>query len=81
MSHDEWGATWYWRFTPLSARRLFERVFPAEHVEVGVHGNVLAATAFLQGISAVEVEPAELDFLDPRYDLVITVRATKPSAP
>jgi hypothetical protein len=48
---------------------------------VGVHGNVLAATAFLQGISAVEVEPAELDFLDPRYDLVITVRATKPSVP
>lgn len=80
LSRDEWGTSWYWRFTPLSARRLFEGVFPAERVELGVHGNVLAATAFLQGISAAELEPEELGFLDPRYDVVITVRATKPPA-
>jgi glycosyltransferase involved in cell wall biosynthesis len=79
-SRDERGDTWYWRFTPHSARRLFERVFPAERVELGVHGNVLAATAFLQGLSASELEPQELDFLDPRYDVVITVRARKPPA-
>ena len=80
LSRDEWGTSWYWRFTPLSARRLFEGVFPAERIELGVHGNVLAATAFLQGISAAELEPEELGFLDPRYDVVITVRATKPPA-
>jgi glycosyltransferase involved in cell wall biosynthesis len=80
VSGDEWGTSWYWRFTPLSARRLFERVFPTGRVELGVHGNVLAAIAFLQGLSAAELEPEELDFLDPCYDVLITVRATKPPA-
>lgn len=28
ISHDEWGDYWCWGFTTLSARRLFEEVFP-----------------------------------------------------
>ena len=41
------------------------------------HGNVLASTAFLQGLAAEELEPAELDTKDPLYPLLITVRAVK----
>ena len=73
---DRWGD--YWRFTSLSAQRFFEEVFPATHVQVETHGNVLAAIAFLQGISSGELRREELDFRDPDYQVLITARAVKP---
>jgi glycosyltransferase involved in cell wall biosynthesis len=76
---DRWGD--YWRFTSLSARRLFECGFPDGDVRVEAHGNVLAATAFLQGISSAELRPAELDHRDPDYEVLITVRAVKRAGP
>lgn len=72
---DRWGD--YWRFTTLSARRLFEEAFGEGAVEVSSYGNVLAATAFLQGISAEELAREELDHRDPDYQLTIAVRAVK----
>lgn len=72
---DRWGD--YWRFTSLSARRLFECAFPGGTVEVESHGNVLAATAFLQGLSTRDLRPEELDHHDPDYEVLITVRAVK----
>jgi SAM-dependent methyltransferase len=91
MSQDPDGRwAYYWGFTSLSARRLFEEVFapppssgggpgPAERGEVEVEacGNVLAATAFLQGLAAEELTPGELAHRDPAYDLLVTVRATR----
>jgi glycosyltransferase involved in cell wall biosynthesis len=72
---DRWGD--YWRFTSLSARRLFEDVFPRQDVKVEAHGNVLAATAFLYGLSSRELRPEELSHVDPDYEVLITVRAVK----
>jgi glycosyltransferase involved in cell wall biosynthesis len=72
---DRWGD--YWRFTSLSARRLFECGFPEGDVRVEAHGNVLAATAFLQGLSSRDLRPDELDYTDPDYEVLITVRAMK----
>jgi len=72
---DRWGD--YWRFTSLSARRLFECGFPGGDVRVKAHGNVLAATAFLQGLSSRDLRPDELDYTDPDYEVLITVRAMK----
>jgi SAM-dependent methyltransferase len=77
-SCDEWAETWLWSFTTTSARRLFEEVFPASNVTVAVHGNVLAATAFLYGLAAEELRLEELDYRDPQYQLLITLRAVKP---
>jgi len=77
LSEDEWRDSWYWGFTPSSVRRLFASVFPAERLDVDAFGNVLAATAFLQGIAAQELRPAELDYRDPSYPLLISVRAVK----
>jgi SAM-dependent methyltransferase len=74
---DRWGD--YWRFTSLSARRLFECAFPGAELQVEAHGNVLTATAFLQGISSRELRADELDFRDPDYEVLITVRAVKPA--
>lgn len=76
---DRWGD--YWRFTSLSARRVFECGFPQGDVRVEAHGNVLAAIAFLQGLSSRELRPGELDHHDQDYEVLITVRAVKAASP
>jgi SAM-dependent methyltransferase len=80
ISVDEWAATWHWSFTPSSLERLFRGSFAPQAVEIHAYGNVLAAVAFLQGLAAGELHRAELDHRDPRYPLLIAVRARKPGA-
>ncbi len=72
---DRWGDDW--RFTTASVARLAGDVFGPERMAVASHGNVLAAIAFLHGLAAEELTPAELDHLDPDYQLLITARAVK----
>ena len=73
---DRWGD--YWRFTAKSALKLFEDVFGNGNVEIVTFGNVLAATALLQGL-AVEDLPDQslLDDVDPDYPVIIGVKAKK----
>lgn len=75
---SEWHHTWYWSFTSHSARRLFAEAFGEENVEIRSYGNVLAATAFLYGLADRELRQEELDYHDPAYEVVITVRAVRP---
>jgi hypothetical protein len=56
---------------------LFGEFFPAAHLGFKVYGNVLTATAYLQGLSAEELSPDELDYPDPDYEVIIGVRAVK----
>ncbi|MBW4603748.1 MAG: glycosyltransferase [Calothrix sp. FI2-JRJ7] len=74
---DEWKDYWCWSLTTLSARRLFEEIFPKENVQVEAYGNVLAATAFLQGLATEELKKQELDYRDPYYQVLLTVRVVK----
>jgi SAM-dependent methyltransferase len=74
---DRWGD--YWRFTSLSARKLFEGAFTGGGVEVESFGNVLVATAFVQGMALHEVNKDELDHKDPDYEVIVTVKATRRS--
>ncbi len=76
IQDGEWGGVWCWSFTPLSAERLFREAFDGD-VAIGAHGNVFAAVAFLHGIAAEELSPAELDQADPGYPVTITVRAAR----
>jgi SAM-dependent methyltransferase len=73
--YDRWGD--YWRFTDLTAKRLFGDCFGAMQVTVSTHGNVLAACAFLHGLAAEELTPKELNYNDPDFQFLITVRAQK----
>jgi SAM-dependent methyltransferase len=73
---EQWGE--YWRFTALSARRLFTEVFPQNCVAVQSYGNVLAATAFLHGLTVQELRREKLDYHDPAYEVIVGVRAFKP---
>lgn len=72
---DRWGH--YWSFTTRSSRRLFERCFPPDGIAVEAAGNVLAATAFLYGLAAEELTPAELDHVDPDFETLIGIRAQR----
>ena len=75
---DTWGD--FWRFTSMSARRLFEASFPPSGVTVEAHGNVLAATGFLHGLAVEDLDVARLEVHDPDFELVIALRAQKPAA-
>lgn len=77
QSYDsEWGESWYWNFTGISARRIFEEAF-GSGVNVETFGNALAAVSFLEGLAVEELTPEELDYRDPGYDVTIAVRAEK----
>jgi len=73
---ERWGD--YWRFTAMSARRLFEESFPADRVSLQSYGNVLTASAFLYGLSAEELSAEEMDTRDSNFEVAIGVKAVKP---
>jgi len=77
LDRGEWNKTWSWSLTPYSARRLFEELFDEDELEVSCHGNVFAATAFLQGVAVEEVDKKKLDEVDLAYPVTITVRARR----
>ncbi|WP_202326281.1 hypothetical protein [Mesorhizobium sp. 113-3-9] len=68
---------WFWAMTQSAARRLFAEQFEASNVQVFQYGNVLAATAFLQGLAFEELDPAKLDIVDPLYPVITGIRAVK----
>ncbi len=79
VSHTEWSDSWYWSFTTASTRRLFGEAFLPENVTVQARGNVLTTISFLYGFAMEEFKREELDYHDPDYELLITVRAIKPT--
>lgn len=76
---DRWG--YYWSFTTKSMQQLLvDAGFLPENLHIHSHGNVLASIAFLHGLAANEVRHAELEYTDPDFELLITVRAIKARA-
>ncbi len=72
---DRWGE--YWRFTAQSLGRLLGESFGNENVVVEAYGNVLASTAFLQGLCVEDLRRDELDHRDQRYQMLVAGRAVK----
>jgi hypothetical protein len=60
---------------------LFGEIFGAQAIEVTVHGNVYAATCFLQGMALEEVRRDWLDRNDSCYPVIIAVRARRMGRP
>lgn len=71
--------SWFWYMTPRCAESFFGERFAPADVSVEQHGNVLAATALLQGIALEELDRAALDRADPFYPVITGVRAAKPA--
>jgi SAM-dependent methyltransferase len=74
----DWGDDWCWALTTQSARLLLEEYFPKSDVQVEAYGNVLTAAAFLYGAATEDLSTHELDYRDPEYQCLITLRAVKP---
>jgi SAM-dependent methyltransferase len=72
---DQWGQ--FWSFTSASLRRLFNESFDSERVSIEAYGNVLAATAFLHGLSAGELTEDELLHRDRDFEVLLAVRAAR----
>ena len=72
---ERWGE--YWRFTDASTKRIFEKYFKNNECMIDTYGNVLVATAYLQGLSSSELTIDELNYIDPDYQVFITVKAEK----
>ena len=66
-----------WRVTADGARALFERTFDPAWVDVWRYGNVLTNVAFLHGLAAEELQPAEFATADPYFTSLSGVRARK----
>lgn len=77
IDRGEWGNTWFWSFTPTAIERLFGESFGSAHVDVSTYGNVLAATAFLQGLATEELDLKDLDKRDDVYPVIVALRAVK----
>lgn len=75
LGRDDWGE--YWRFTTQSADAIVRETFPGAEVEVRPWGNVLAAVGYLHGLASEELTAAELDHLDPDFEVIVSVRARK----
>jgi len=67
----------WWHYTARSLRRLAGEAFGEGNVEVASYGNVLAATGFLYGLAASDLDEVELDARDPLFEVVVTLRAVK----
>ena len=72
---SRWGD--YWRFTEQSVLKAFEKTFGQSNVEIKSYGNVLAATSMLQGISSEELTKDEINYCDPIYPMIISVKAKR----
>jgi len=72
---DRWGD--YWRFTDASLRKLFVQTFGAPDVIVETYGNVATACALMQGLAVRDMCKEQLDYHDPDYQVIITVRTVK----
>ena len=67
----------YWRFTSMSAKRLFGEVFGSGNVRVEAYGNLSTCLAGLSGMATEDMRPDELDRRDALYEFLVGIRAEK----
>lgn len=66
-----------WRFTVSGAKYIFGKYFKKKNLTVKSYGNVLSGQFFWVGMAAEELTKKELDFNDPHFPLIITLKAIK----
>jgi glycosyltransferase involved in cell wall biosynthesis len=72
-----WKDYWLWSFTDTALKKVMTETFNGSEVEVETKGNVHVASAFLYGMGLPEVSTKALQYNDPAYQLIVTVRAIK----
>jgi glycosyltransferase involved in cell wall biosynthesis len=77
IAQDQWSKYWLWSFTDASIQRIMQEHFSEENITIKTYGNVLVASAFLYGMGLPEIKKEQLDYHDPHYQVIITVKAIK----
>jgi glycosyltransferase involved in cell wall biosynthesis len=77
IDRGAWKDYWLWSFTDTAMRRLMAETFNGSQVDIRSYGNVHIATSFLYGMGLTEVEKEKLDYHDPAYQVIISVKAIK----
>lgn len=77
IDRGEWKSSWYWSLNRLSVERLLSTVFGPGAISVESYGNVLTATAFLQGLSVADVDQNCLEQADDAYPVIVAARAVR----
>ena len=54
-----------------------EEVFTNGTIDINVYGNVFVASCFLFGMGIGEVPKEKLDYMDPQYQVIISVKTIK----
>ena len=80
VDRGEWKESWYWSFTKPAMQKTMAQIFPAANVTAQNFGNVLVANALLYGMGLPELKKEQMDYTDPHYQVIITVKAVKPQA-
>lgn len=68
----------YWHLSAAGWLEITRRVWTGCEIRVESHGNCLAAVAAMLGLAHEELAEAELEAVDPRYPVLITVFCSKP---
>ncbi|MCP9889419.1 PIG-L family deacetylase [Cyanobium sp. ATX 6A2] len=77
VDFGEWRDNWMWCFTTNSLRKLLLLHFPEHGVEVSSRGNLFTSIAFLQGLSAEDLQGFPAGGDDPHYPQTVLGRAVK----
>lgn len=72
-----WKDYWLWSFTDTAMKKVMTETFNGSEVEINTHGNVRVASAFLYGMGLPELSRKTLEYNDPSYQVIITVKAIK----
>lgn len=73
--YKNWGE--FWKFTDMTAEKLFSRSFDNSKINVNAYGNVKAAIGFLYGMCAEDMPNDVFEYSDSQYPMIVAVRATK----
>jgi glycosyltransferase involved in cell wall biosynthesis len=77
ISRDRWSEQWFCSYTARGLIKLGLEAFEPDAIEVRSWGNAAAATGFLQGLPAEELEKRFLDPVDEQYPVLISLRGWK----
>jgi glycosyltransferase involved in cell wall biosynthesis/SAM-dependent methyltransferase len=72
-----WKDYWLWSFTDTSMRRVMKETFNGSAIDIQTYGNVKVASAFLYGMGLPEIDMKSLNYRDPQYQVIISVKAVK----
>lgn len=72
-----WKDYWLWSFTDTAMRKVMKDTFNGSAIDIHTYGNVKVASSFLYGMGLPEIDSKTLNYHDPQYQVIISVKAVK----